>query len=146
MGILKKLCYLFIVLSWFTSFSITPSMSCFLTIPWFVDIRNGIPNSTISVHVKSGDDDLGVHDIAYDNSYNFHFCDNVIHSTLYWADISYGSKFVHFNVVDAKVKKIITWTIFMKSHAYWLMKEDGYYLTNKSRGYDDPAWKLMGKW
>ncbi|KAM0062091.1 putative plant self-incompatibility S1 [Helianthus debilis subsp. tardiflorus] len=142
----KKLCYLFIILSCFTSFCVTPSVSCFLTIPWFIQIYDGIPNSTISVHVKSKDDDLGFHNITYYNSYSFHFCENVIHSTLFWADFSYGSKFVHFNVIDDKVMEIIGGILFAKSHAYWLMKEDGYYLSNKSRAYDDPSWILMGKW
>ncbi|KAL8211441.1 hypothetical protein R6Q57_005878 [Mikania cordata] len=150
MGIVfvKKLCYLFIVLSCFTCFCITPSQSltCFTFFKWFVHIHDGIPNSTVSVHVKSRDDDLGFHNITYHNSYVFRFCENLIHNTVFAGDFSYGKKFVHFNVFDQKVVAVVGGAAFRENPIHWLLKEKAYYVSKHLISYDDPAWILIGHW
>ncbi|KAF5803753.1 putative plant self-incompatibility S1 [Helianthus annuus] len=144
----KKLCYHLIILSCFACFCITPSNSlkCFGTFKWVITINDGIPNSTIDFHVKSRDDDLGSHSITYDNNYAFEFCENFVQNTVFWADFYYGKKFVHFNVFDSKVVKVVGGSIFKENPVFWLLKDDGYYLSKKALSYNDSAWIHRGKW
>ncbi|MFS7975230.1 putative plant self-incompatibility S1 [Helianthus anomalus] len=143
----KKLLFLFISLSYFTCFLITPSHSrpCWGQ-EWTVFIYNGIWDSTIDIHVISGDDDLGHHNITYELGYRFNFCDNIFTQTVFGGDFSHGSQFVHFNVFDSSVEEFIGAQYGQETGVYWLLKEDGYYLSKEYKGYDDPVWKHMGNW
>lgn len=124
-----KLCYLLILFVYFTCFCLTTSDSkhCFLSYGWAVYIYNGISNSTIGVHVKSGDNDLGFLNITHPLGCNFNFCENIFHTTLFAGDFSYGSKFVHFNVFDQEIATIIVGSSNHNTPIYWLLAGDGYY-------------------
>lgn len=142
-----KLCYLFLVLSSVTCIYIAPSNSsnC-LSMRWFVRIHDGIQNSTISVHVRSKDDDLGFHNITYEDEYGFRFCENAFQNTVFGGDFSYGNKFVHFDVFNRKIADLIGGIITKVNPVNWLLKEDGYYVAKNLKAYDDPSWIKRGDW
>ncbi|KAJ0568237.1 putative plant self-incompatibility S1 [Helianthus annuus] len=142
----KKISNFLVVLACLTSFLITPSYTCWAPFRWSILITNGIQNSTISVHVQSKDDDLGFHNITYNNGYSMFFCERLIQSTLFWGHFSYGEKSAFFNVFDIKVSDFVKGLPFKLNHAYWLFKNDGYYLSKSFKAFDDPAWVKQGKW
>ncbi|KAI3783265.1 hypothetical protein L1987_42342 [Smallanthus sonchifolius] len=142
----KKVCSLLIVLTYFTCFLITPSQSCWFTTEWTVYVYNGIPDSIIDVHVKSGDDDLGHHNITSFLGYKFKFCDSLF-GTLFTGDFSYKSRSAHFHVFDDEILSIIGGMPGESSDVFWLLKQDGYYLSRKFKSsINDPAWEFRGKW
>ncbi|KAK1412555.1 hypothetical protein QVD17_33909 [Tagetes erecta] len=140
----KKLVSLFIVLTCFICFHVTPSHSKICSYNWNVAIYNGIPDSTIGLHVKSKDDDLGEHYIAYGEHFYFHFCENIFRRTVFAGDFSHGPQFAHFNVFDDEVAGVIGRS--KDSHVYWLLKGDGYYLSKELKPVDDPSWIKRGNW
>ncbi|KAF5803629.1 putative plant self-incompatibility S1 [Helianthus annuus] len=142
----KKISNFLVVLTCLTNFLITPSYTCWTPFRWSILITNGIPNSTISVHVQSKDDDLGFHNITYNNGYSMFFCENLIHTTLFWGDFSYGQKSASFHVFDVKVSDFVSGRAFKLNHVYWLFKDDGYYLSKRFKAFNDPAWVKQGKW
>ncbi|KAK1412595.1 hypothetical protein QVD17_33973 [Tagetes erecta] len=147
MSNLKKLLFSFMVMFYFTCFLITPSYSldCYAQ-EWTVYIYDGIQDSVIDVHVKSKDDDLGHHNITFDLGYRFAFCESIFGNTLFTGDFYHGSQFVHFNVFDDVVSSIIGGPQVENTNVYWLLKQDGYYLSKEFKAYHDPVWKFMGHW
>ncbi|XP_022954425.1 S-protein homolog 74-like [Cucurbita moschata] len=55
---------------------------------WEVDIVNDLKDSTLVVHCKSKDDDLGEHVIKAGDKYFWKFHENVLQTTLYWCNFS----------------------------------------------------------
>ncbi|PIA33708.1 hypothetical protein AQUCO_04000043v1 [Aquilegia coerulea] len=50
-----------------------------------VSIANGLgPSNTLTVHCRSKDTDLGERNVAYGQTYEWTFRDNLLESTLYW--------------------------------------------------------------
>ncbi|KAL8262108.1 hypothetical protein R6Q59_026157 [Mikania micrantha] len=121
------------------------SRDCY-TFEWVVYIYNGIPNSVIDVHVKSKNDDLGHHNVTTNILYHFGFCENYFENTLFAGDFSYGSKFVHFNVFDNEIERVVGRSLEYQNLVFWLLKEDGYYLSKDDKRYDDPGWIFRGHW
>lgn len=119
---------------------------CFTLFSWTIYIYDGIPNSQITFHLRSKDDDLGYHNITDRLGYQFSFCVNLSKSTLFYGDFFYGTKKGHFNVYEVKVAEYLQPKPFKRAHAYWLLKSDGYYLSKLDIPYDDPGWKLWGNW
>ncbi|KAM0038152.1 putative plant self-incompatibility S1 [Helianthus debilis subsp. tardiflorus] len=142
-SVTKKLFSLFIVLSYFTCFVIA---DCYFTSSVTVYIFNGIPASTIDVHVKSGDDDLGHHNITLNLGYRFHFCANIFGNTLFMGDFADNSRSAHFHVYDDDVFQYVNENYADITNVYWLLKQDGYYLSKEFKPYDDPSWAYRGAW
>ncbi|KAL8211440.1 hypothetical protein R6Q57_005877 [Mikania cordata] len=100
----------------------------------------------MSVHVKSRDDDLGFHNITFNHEYTFRFCENVVLNTVFGGDFSYGERFVHFNVFDTNIVKLIGGSAFKENPIHWLLKDDGYYVSKYLKSYNDSAWIFRGHW
>ncbi|KAJ0781254.1 putative plant self-incompatibility S1 [Helianthus annuus] len=145
---IMKSCSLFIALTYFSCFLVTPSHSqCFLSRHWSVYMYNGIPNSQIDVHVRSGDDDLGHHNITIDLGYKFSFCESIFDNTLFVGDFIDNSRSAHFHVFDRSIGEIIHCSIGGHADVYWLLKEDGYYLSREFKSdINDPTWMFRGNW
>ncbi|KAF5785076.1 putative plant self-incompatibility S1 [Helianthus annuus] len=126
---------------------ITPSQSryCY-TYEFTVNFYDGVQDSPIDVHVKSKDDDLGHHTITYDHGWPFGFCEQFFERTLFWGDFTLGSQFARFNVFDKEIANIVGWNISANTMVYWLLKQDGYYLSKELLPYDDPGWMFRGHW
>ncbi|MFS7952817.1 putative plant self-incompatibility S1 [Helianthus anomalus] len=118
----------------------------FLTKHWSVYMYNGIPDSQIDVHVRSGDDDLGHHNITFDLGYKFSFCESILQNTLFVGDFSDNSRSTHFHVFHKEIGDIIGCLIGGDADVYWLLKEEGYYLSKELSNINDPAWMFRGNW
>ncbi|KAI3925096.1 hypothetical protein MKW98_009746 [Papaver atlanticum] len=72
------------ILFWFSS--VTDGLGWYNTKTEVV-IQNDIsPNTTLTFHCKSGDEDLGEHSLASKDSWKFRFFINFFDTTLYWCN------------------------------------------------------------
>ncbi|KAJ0520171.1 putative plant self-incompatibility S1 [Helianthus annuus] len=142
----NKPCSLFLVL--FICFLITPSHSdtCAFTKNWSIYIYNGIQDSTMNVHVKSADDDLGLYSLAYEEGFKFDFCESILGNTLYTGDFNYDARSVAFHVFDKEIENTIGCKYGGHANVYWLLKQDGYYLSRENKPFNDPVWMRRGPW
>ncbi|KAK3420717.1 hypothetical protein EUGRSUZ_H03232 [Eucalyptus grandis] len=68
-----------------------------------VQIINKLPGAPLlTVHCKSGDDDLGVHQIPADSFWQFSFKPSFFESTLFFCSFQWPGAFYHFDVYDQK--------------------------------------------
>ncbi|KAF5787662.1 putative plant self-incompatibility S1 [Helianthus annuus] len=97
---------------------------------WTVFIYNDNISDHISVHVQSGDDDLGNHTLALKDNENWSFCEAITLKTLYYAHFYWNSKTVFFDVFndDLSSRYCTPWKIFLPRKCVWLVREDGFYL------------------
>lgn len=83
---MKKLLCILIVCAHFSSLT---SHGCppFIR-SWNLHILDGIPPDTvINIHVMSDEDDMGYHNITYNgDEYFIHFCENILHKTVFRSD------------------------------------------------------------
>ena len=133
---MKTLNFLFLCLIFTTnasSIAKTPIGStkkfCFVNL-WTVFIYNSM-NDPLTVHVKSGNDDLGEHTLAVSENTNWQFCENFWMTTMFWADFnSNGTRPASFHMWDHE------WGLNYGSGSFinaerrlaWLVREDGFYV------------------
>ncbi|KAK1412594.1 hypothetical protein QVD17_33972 [Tagetes erecta] len=142
----KRFYFLLIVSAYFTCFLITPSYSqCPFARNWSVYIYSAMPDP-VDVNVKSGDDDLGHHNITFDLGYRFNFCESIFGNTLFVGYFSHKFGSAHMHVFDRKVGALIGCKFGGHANVYWLLKQDGYYLSKEYKPYNDPTWELRGRW
>lgn len=68
--------------------SASSSISSFYWLKVHVYIHNGLgPNNTLTIHCKSKDDDLGKHNIAYNQYYEWSFRYDFFERTLFWCNM-----------------------------------------------------------
>ncbi|XP_021907280.1 S-protein homolog 6-like [Carica papaya] len=99
--------------------------------PWrrqHVKIVNQLgDNRPLTVHCKSGDDDLGFHILAAGKEYEFGFQINMMGTTLFWCNFWDDRKHhAVFDVFDAKA----TFTVEQCGNNWctWEPRDDGFYL------------------
>lgn len=64
-----------------------------------VNITNEIGGGhTLTLHCKSGDDDLGVHHLTPHHTFSFHFHDSVFSNTLFFCDFSWPGASHRFDI------------------------------------------------
>ncbi|KAM6565496.1 hypothetical protein CsatA_024624 [Cannabis sativa] len=83
-------------------------------------------NTTLSVHCKSADDDLGTHIVSYGDNFNWSFNINFFRTTLFYCDMSTskGDLKGHFVVFDAQKYDC------HDNKCYWKVSQSGLYLFN----------------
>ncbi|KAJ0790078.1 putative plant self-incompatibility S1 [Helianthus annuus] len=96
---------------------------------WTVYIYNEI-SDPISVHVQSGDDDLGNRTLALKENENWSFCEAITLKTLYYAHFYWNSKIAFFDVFDndSSNRYCTPWKYKVNRRCVWLVREDGFYL------------------
>nr|GEX60857.1 hypothetical protein [Tanacetum cinerariifolium] len=125
----------------------TKSEKCERGITWWIFIYDGIPNSTINLHLASKDMDMGYHTITEQNEYRYNYSEIMSRDVVYIGDFSYDQTNAIFDVCNLEIREIIGGSPSDDKCVFWLQKEDGYYLSNDySKPYDDPAWMLRGRW
>ncbi|XP_071728048.1 S-protein homolog 5-like [Rutidosis leptorrhynchoides] len=143
----NKRCSLFTILLYIQSlYSVSNAKVCFPDKEWTIHIYNAIKNSTLGLHVKSKEDDLGFHTVTYDVEYKFGFCANFFNRTLFWGVFSNGNKTATFDVFNLDIANLIGGEVGKNNHVYWALKEDGRYISKKWAPYDDPIWAYVGDW
>lgn len=141
--------FLFLVLTYFICFLITPSYGqCPFAKNWSIYIYNGDYSSQIiDARVRSKDNDLGHHNITYLSAYKFEFCSSFLGNTLFSGDFFTAYKSAHFHVFDKEIEDMIPCKYGGRANVYWLLKDDGYYLSKEFKSSpQDPAWMFRGKW
>lgn len=109
---------------------------------WNLNILNGIPpNTSITIHVMSNEDDFGYHNITYKGQeYFLHFCENIFHHTVFRSDFWFGDRRGFLFVFDDKVAG--QFDLIDAQNIFWLVKDDGFYLSGKR----DKGYKFWAKW
>lgn len=67
-------------------------ITCFFEY-WEVHVLNHLPDNTnpLRLHCQSRDDDLGFHSISQQQDFNWHFCENFFHTTLFFCHLWWNS-------------------------------------------------------
>ncbi|CAA0841092.1 Plant self-incompatibility protein S1 family [Striga hermonthica] len=106
---------------------------CIVGNPITVYIVSYLPRQspTLQVHCASKEDDLGNHTLGTYQQFMFDFCTNY-HNTLFYCDMSWGPKQIHFTAFEAKPFR----SGCQDFTCYWAAKDDGLYYSdyNPPRG------------
>ncbi|KAE9588866.1 putative plant self-incompatibility S1 [Lupinus albus] len=66
-----------------------------------VHIKNNLGDGiNLQVHCKSGDDDLGIHNVTYGGDYEFHFKVNIFGTTLFFCGLEWNGKLHYIDAYD----------------------------------------------
>ncbi|PWA94440.1 auxin efflux carrier [Artemisia annua] len=97
----------------------------------------------IHVHIKSEDDDLGDHILAFNQNENWGFCENVWRTTMFYADFKWNGKTALFGVFDKNVVKHCTKFSFRKPRVcVWIVRDDGFYVGRGRAPFTDGYTKM----
>ncbi|PWA95383.1 plant self-incompatibility S1 [Artemisia annua] len=78
-----------------------------------------MPDNDVIVHVKSGDEDRGIHTIPFNGTFEWSFCDSFLRRALYFADFSCGSKTQSLHLFDDPIAKICDVQKLGTEQCYW---------------------------
>ncbi|KAL3520643.1 hypothetical protein ACH5RR_018792 [Cinchona calisaya] len=107
---------------------------------YHVHIVNGLPDNTnlLTIHVFSGDDDLGFHDLHVNDDYEWHFRTVLPGVTEFFGHFWWAGKEGGFSVYNDDLAYDHCQTYV----CYWLVKPDGFYIANKTNPNDLELSKL----
>ncbi|PWA68744.1 plant self-incompatibility S1 [Artemisia annua] len=113
---------------------------------WSVYIYNAMIDP-ITVHVKSGDDDLGVHTLAFFDNENWSFCENFWGNTLFYAYFNWnGTRTASFDVWKYDFFKYCSGSLVNpQRRCVWLVRHDGFYLGEDLTPFPN-GWHKMHDW
>ncbi|KAL6971163.1 hypothetical protein U1Q18_030843 [Sarracenia purpurea var. burkii] len=108
------------------------------TRPYTVHITNAISDpSPLIVRVQSKDNDLGNHTLATGQTFSWHFNENFLSSTLFFARFWWQQITTSFNVFYSPERDACTYTV----DCYWSVRPDGFYFSN-----NNSSWTLKHTW
>ena len=120
---MKNLFFVFLTL-----YVSSTTFACIIWTPGFiVQIQNLIPNSTIQVHCKSKDDDIGDKWLKYNEEFHFKFCENELQGTLFFCHWYWDSKEQVFDVFNNTMLFICNIEYGDNNPCNWAAKNDGLY-------------------
>ena len=93
-----------------------------------------MPHNNVIVHVKSGDEDRGIHTIPFNGTFDWSFCDNFFRTALYFADFWCGSKTQSLHLFDDPIAKICYVEKPGTDHCYWSVRPDGFFVSHRPDG------------
>ena len=106
-------------------------------------------NEPFIVHVKSRDDDLGEHTLGVNENENWHFCENIWGTTLFWADLYCNdNRNGTWHVWDHStgLKYGSGGLDYGQRILVWLVKEDGIYVGNSLPPFPVDGWTKLFHW
>ncbi|XP_022759789.1 S-protein homolog 1-like [Durio zibethinus] len=110
-------------------------------IRWHVYVVNGLSNNTtLFLHCKSKDDDLGVQNLSAGTNFTWSFQQNIFRRTLFWCYVSKDD--------NAHAAFKVFWQDVLLFHkcswknCIWTAKDDGIYIKDLARDLDE----FRGKW
>lgn len=109
-------------------------------------VISGIPNNPnpLRLQCKSGDDDLGMHELKTGEALDWHFGINIFGRTLFFCHFYWGAKDQVFDVFNTHmdIKDCLPSKVKHRDYScYWLAKPDGFYISNGEK-----MWKKMHDW
>ncbi|KAL8242880.1 hypothetical protein R6Q59_013182 [Mikania micrantha] len=111
---------------------------------WSIYITNMMHQPFI-VHPQSADDDLGNHTLAYFEYTNWSFCLDIVLKTRFYAHFYWNSKRAFFDVYNYGLGESYCTNgkeFTKEQRCYWMVTEDGFYLTRHPDRFPDGANKL----
>ncbi|KAJ0724452.1 putative plant self-incompatibility S1 [Helianthus annuus] len=111
---------------------------------WSVYIINMIPDPIV-VHPQSADDDLGNRRLTFGNHTDWNFCLHAFLKTLYYAHFYWKSKTAFFDVYTYHLGESYCKDgdeFFKQQRCYWIITQDGFYLTKNPNKFLIGATKL----
>nr|XP_009775487.1 PREDICTED: uncharacterized protein LOC104225406 [Nicotiana sylvestris] len=96
---------------------------------YLVSIINNLKNSPVplKIHCQSKNDDLGYHNLTYDQHFDFEFEENFFHTTLFFCHFWWPPKENSLNVFN-DANRCIKHGPFHTHTCIWLVNLDGFYL------------------
>ncbi|KAK4403927.1 S-protein5 [Sesamum angolense] len=113
------LLFLFIIANLLHAFASDINRKCVLTPEVFVHVANQLSSDQLTVHCQSKDDDLGIHTFPPNEEYSWSFCDSAVLSTLFYCDISAGSRSKHFDAYTSTTRDVCR-----DNQCNWFVKDD----------------------
>ncbi|CAI0459046.1 unnamed protein product, partial [Linum tenue] len=103
------------------------------------------PSGQLLVHCKSKEDDLGLHYIAVNDEFQWHFRNEVFKQTLFWCRLQ-PSHNIRAAAFEAYVNNEDQTPKEYGYHNYWIGKDDGVY--SKRMNHNNNQWeeKLQFRW
>ncbi|PIA36549.1 hypothetical protein AQUCO_03300023v1 [Aquilegia coerulea] len=86
MAIMNNITFIFIFIMVVSLWSCSSTFNRIVKMHVFIENELG-PNNTLTVHCKSKDDDLGEHNVDFQDNYEWSFYENFFFTTLYWCRI-----------------------------------------------------------
>lgn len=99
---------------------------------YYVHVVNFLSDNTqpLRIHCASGDNDLGYHDLAIKQDFQWSFHVNYfVHSTLYFCHFWWGAKQASFDVFNKTWAPNCNRVHKGDKFCFWLVKDDGFYFT-----------------
>ncbi|KAJ4728389.1 Self-incompatibility protein [Melia azedarach] len=105
---------------------------------WHVHVVNNL-SKVLFVHCKSGDDDLGEHNVTTGAEFAWKFKEHFFQRTLFWCYVSrpegFCSSFDVFWNEDSFLYRC------NYKECFWIVRDRGIYLKNIPEGYEEPRHK-----
>lgn len=107
-----------------------------------VHIISRVPKdpTSLQIHCKSKDNNLGMHFLDNGQEFNWTFTPNFIGTTLFFCDFKWGSKFRSFAVYDRRINGYCA-NLSGFYDCYWEARLDGFYLSK-----DNHTWEKLNFW
>ena len=86
---------------------------------------------------------MGYHTIG--SEYRFVYCELWSQDVVYTGGFSYDRRFAIFDLFNQEIRDIIGGSPSEDKYVFWLLKEDGYYLS-KDEKRDESSWMFRGRW
>lgn len=104
-----------------------------------VHIISGVPNTPkpLECRCQSGDDDLGMHKINMRDEFYWEFSPNIGFTTHLFLPFLLGAEQVRFDVYNKSLDHLCkkAGPTVKPYDCYWLVKPDGFYLSNDDKNY-----------
>ncbi|PWA83766.1 plant self-incompatibility S1 [Artemisia annua] len=113
---MNKLFIVFILACTFTSLT---HAFCLIG-KWHVIVTSDMPDNDLTIQVKSGDEDRGIHTIPFNGTYDWTFCEKFAGGILYFANFWCGSKTQSLHLFDKAIRGICYEQKLGTQHCYWI--------------------------
>ncbi|XP_022953901.1 S-protein homolog 5-like [Cucurbita moschata] len=112
---------------------------------YYVHLINDLSSPDMTVHCKSGDDDLGFHHLHKGEDFQFHFKINFWKTTLFWCTVEKPNAYISFQCFWPERKS--SWLRDRckdgdVGSCIWRIKDDGIYLRFNAANTEE----LIHKW
>ena len=118
------------------------TLACVYTPGFILRITNNIPNSKVLARCKSKDTDFGDKWLAFNQDFQWKFCEAYFEHTLYFCHFYWESKEQVFEVFNKRYMYECNIDHGDDNPCYWLVQEDGFYLYD----FNKKSWGKRADW